>query len=179
MLKSEDEVICIISMWIVLASLIHASQNKSVKVVHEIVHAQLSMPGLFLILSCRKYNIGNTVVALPNSAWLIDTNYVVLKLFYSNTNNLLVYWKFVQYRSMCMALPGVKFLSNPRRMHSREEGEEKEEQELPRAPSCCSTTLPAPSPPPSHTPRAYWAAWDPLSWHRPPPPLPHCKQANF
>jgi len=29
-------------------------------------------------------------------------------------------------------------------MHSREEGGEKEEQELPRAPSCCSTTFPAP-----------------------------------
>ncbi len=54
----------------------------------------------------------------------------------------------------CMALPGVKFLSNPRRMHSREEGEEKEEQELPRAPSCCSTTPTAPFPLPLHTRRA-------------------------
>ena len=54
----------------------------------------------------------------------------------------------------CMALPGVKFLSNPRRMHSREEGEEKEEQGLPRAPSCCSTTFPAPFPLPLHTRRA-------------------------
>ena len=54
----------------------------------------------------------------------------------------------------CMALPGVKFLSTPRRMHSREEGEEKEEQELPRAPSCCSTTFPAPFPLPLHTRRA-------------------------
>jgi hypothetical protein len=47
MLKSEDKVICIISMRTVLASLIHASQNKSVKVVHEIVRAQLSMPEFF------------------------------------------------------------------------------------------------------------------------------------
>ncbi len=77
------------------------------------------------------------------------------------------------FKHLCMALPEVKFLSNPRRMHSREEGEEKEEQGLPRAPSCCSTTFPAPSPsPPSHAPRAHWAAWDPLSGHRPPPPSP-------
>ncbi len=56
---------------------------------------------------------------------------------------------------LCMAPPEVKFLSNPRRMHSREEGEEKEEQGVPRAPSCCSTTFPAPSPPPPfHTRRA-------------------------
>ena len=33
----------------------------------------------------------------------------------------------------CMALPRVKFLSNPRRMHSKREGEEKGEQGLPRA----------------------------------------------
>ena len=77
----------------------------------------------------------------------------------------------------CTALPRVKFLSNPRRMHSKGEGEEKEDKGLPRAPSCCSTTFPAPSPsPPPHTPRAYWAAWDPLSGHVPPP---HCKQARI
>jgi hypothetical protein len=72
----------------------------------------------------------------------------------------------------CTALPGVKFLSNPRRMHSKGEGEEKEEQGLPRAPSCCSTTFPAPSPSPPHT------RCEPTGLHgtryqdtSPPPPL--------
>ncbi len=54
----------------------------------------------------------------------------------------------------CTALPRVKFLSNPRRIHSEEEDEEKEERGLPRAPVCCSTTFPSPSPSPStHTAR--------------------------
>jgi hypothetical protein len=53
-----------------------------------------------------------------------------------------------------MALPRVKFLSNPRRMHSKGEDEEKEGQGLPRAPICCSTTFPSPFPsPPTHTAR--------------------------
>jgi hypothetical protein len=79
----------------------------------------------------------------------------------------------------CMALPRVKFLSNPRRMHSREEGEEKEEQGLPRAPSCCSTTFPAPSPPPPlHTCRAP-TGLPGTRYQDTSPPLPHCKQANF
>jgi hypothetical protein len=50
-------------------------------------------------------------------------------------NKVLEYPQKINLFWWCMALPGVKFLSNPRRMHSREEGEEKEEQELPRAPS--------------------------------------------
>ena len=58
------------------------------------------------------------------------------------------------YERYCMALPRVEFLSNPRRMHSKAEGEEKEEEGLPRAPSCCSTPFPAPFPPPLHTRRA-------------------------
>jgi hypothetical protein len=79
----------------------------------------------------------------------------------------------------CMALPRVKFSLNPRRMHSKEEGEEKEEQELPRAPSCCSTTFPAPSPPPPHTRRAPTGLPGTRYQDTSPPPLPHCKQANF
>ncbi len=38
----------------------------------------------------------------------------------------------------CTALPRVKFLSNPRRIHSEEEDEEKEERGLLRALVCCS-----------------------------------------
>jgi hypothetical protein len=54
----------------------------------------------------------------------------------------------------CMALPRVKFLSNPRWIHSEEEDEEKGEQGLPRALVCCSTTFPSPSPSPrTHTAR--------------------------
>jgi hypothetical protein len=48
----------------------------------------------------------------------------------------------------CTALPRVEFLSNPRRIHSEEEDEEKEERGLPRALVCCSTTSPSPSPGP-------------------------------
>ncbi len=50
--------------------------------------------------------------------------------------------------SNCTALPRVGFLSNPRRTHSKREDEEKGEQGLPRAPICCSTTFPSPSPSP-------------------------------
>ncbi len=52
--------------------------------------------------------------------------------------------------SCCTALPRVEFLSNPRRIHSEEEDEEKGEQGLPRALICCS---PAPPPFPPHTAR--------------------------
>jgi len=45
------------------------------------------------------------------------------------------------------------FLSNPRRIHSKEKDEEKGEQGLPGAPICCNT-LPLPRPLPPHTHRA-------------------------
>jgi hypothetical protein len=70
-------------------------------------------------------------------------------------------------------LPRVKILSNPHRIHSKGEDEEKEEQGLPRAPICCSTTFPSPSPSPPHTPRAYWAAWDRVIRTHLPPPIVH------
>jgi hypothetical protein len=61
---------------------------------------------------------------------------------------------FPQIFYCCTASPRVKILSNPRRIHSEEEDEEKEEQGLPRAPVCCSTTFPSPSPsPPTHAAR--------------------------
>jgi hypothetical protein len=56
----------------------------------------------------------------------------------------------------CTALHRVEFLSNPRRIHSEEEDEEKEEQGLPRALICCSPTSP---PFPPHTLRACCIAW--------------------
>jgi hypothetical protein len=73
-------------------------------------------------------------------------------------------------QNRCTALPRVKFSSNPRRIHSEEEDEEKEERGLPRAPVCCSTTFPFPSPSPPHIHRA--PAGSPgaaLSGHIPPP----------
>ena len=79
----------------------------------------------------------------------------------------------------CMALPGVKFLSNPRRMHSREEGEEKEEQGLPRAPSCCSTTFPAPFPLPPHTRRAPTGLPGTRYQDTSPPPPPIVNRPEF
>jgi hypothetical protein len=58
------------------------------------------------------------------------------------------------FLTACTALPRVKILSNPHRIHSKEEDEEKEERGLPRAPVCCSTTSSSPSPsPPTHTAR--------------------------
>ena len=89
-----------------------------------------------------------------------------------------LYWTSIKYTS-CMALPKVKLLSNPRRMHSREEGEEKEEQGLPRAPSCCSTTFPAPFPLPPHTRRAPTGLPGTRYQDTSPPLPPHCKQASF
>jgi hypothetical protein len=80
-------------------------------------------------------------------------------------------------RSACTALPRVKFLSNPRRMHSKGEGEEEEEQGLPRAPVCCSTTFPAPSPSPPHTCRAPTGL--PGTRYQDTSPPPHCKQAKI
>jgi hypothetical protein len=79
----------------------------------------------------------------------------------------------------CMALPRVKFLSNPRRMHSKGEGEEKEEQGLPRAPSCCSTTFPAPSPsPPTHAARLL-GCLGPVIRTQVPPPSPIVNRPEF
>ena len=80
---------------------------------------------------------------------------------------------------ICMALPRVKFLSNPRQMHSKGEGEEKEEQGLPRAPICCSTTFPSPSPsPPTHAARLLGCLG--LRYQdTSPPPHSTYKQAKF
>ena len=72
----------------------------------------------------------------------------------------------------CTALPRVKFLSNPRPIHSEEEDEEKEEQGLPRAPVCCSTTFPSPSPsPPTHAARLL-GCLGPVIRTQVPPPSP-------
>ncbi len=79
----------------------------------------------------------------------------------------------------CTALPRVKILSNPRRMHSKGEEEEKEEQGLPGAPACCSTTFSSLSPsPPTHVARLL-GCLGPRYQDTSPPPPPHCKQANF
>jgi hypothetical protein len=78
-----------------------------------------------------------------------------------------------------MALPRVEFLSNPRRMHSKGERKEKEEQGLPRAPSCCSTTFPRPFPPPFTHAARLLGCLGPVIRTQVPPTFPHCKQANF
>ena len=78
-----------------------------------------------------------------------------------------------------MALPRVKFLSNPRQIHSKGEGEEKEEQGLTKGSYLLLNNLPLPLPlPPPHTPRAYWAAWDCVIRTHPPPPIVHVNRPN-
>jgi hypothetical protein len=61
------------------------------------------------------------------------------------------------------------FLSNPRRIHSEKEDEEKEKQGSPRALTCCSPASPplSPLPPPHRAPTALPGAA--LSGHTPPP----------
>ncbi len=82
-----------------------------------------------------------------------------------------------KYYYICTALPRVKFLSNPRRMHSKGEDEEKEEQGLPRAPICCSTTFPSPSPsPPTHAARLLGCLG--LRYQNTPPPIVHVNRQN-
>jgi len=76
---------------------------------------------------------------------------------------------------VCTALPRVKFLSNPRRIHSKEEDEEKEEQGLPRAPICCSTTFPSP-PPPYTLPAFCLARGRAIGTHPPPSKYIHTGQ---
>jgi hypothetical protein len=87
--------------------------------------------------------------------------------------------KNIQQKNACTALPRVKFLSNPRRMHSKGEDEEKEEQGLPRAPICCSTTFPSPSPnpPPTHAGRLLGCLG--LRYQDTPPFHSTCKEAKF
>jgi hypothetical protein len=90
------------------------------------------------------------------------------------------FWEIQTYscNNECTAPPRVKFLSNPRRMHSKGEEEEKEKQGLPRAPICCSTTSPPPPPsPPTHAARLLGCLGPVIRTHLPPPPC--CKQAKI
>ncbi len=92
---------------------------------------------------------------------------LLLLCFYIIASNLFLSFELIRSyvqkiypHCTCTALPRVEFLSNPRRIHSEEEDEEKEERGLPRALVCCSTASPSPSPsPPPHTLRACWIAW--------------------
>ncbi len=113
-------------------------------------------------ISCTQCTVRQRTVRCTTGDWKIAQHQIKAGTVWGSINRYKI--DFVNVRH-CLER---NFLSNPRRIHSEEEDEEKEGLGLPGALICCSPTSP-PSPLSHCAPAALPGAA--ISGHTPPPPL--------